>query len=963
MIHRTTITILFILLCLLLPQIVVALDPHTPMDKYIHHFWTTRDGLPQNTVHAITQDNQGFIWLGTDGGLVRFDGTRFKIFNQDNTPALLSNSITSLVVSQNGTMWIGTYGGGITVYRMGQWQRYPAQGNIPNPFIAAIAGENSNAPWFGTIGAGLFRRLKDSYEILNTQKGLTANVVLSLCLDREGKIWIGTDNGLNGLENGKITVPLKGFTGDTITALCADSRGFLWVGTERGIYRLRLLKDTVNQIFTTAQGLAGDMIHAISEDRDRNIWVATNGGLSRLSFDYTRGTTTGNIKISNFTDTEDLMDNSILSLFQDGQGNLWVGTAAGGLHVLRDGRFSFFTEKDGLSNNYIKTIFEDSAGTLWIGTFGGGLNRKQKNQKKQNAGEPNFKTYRRQDGLSSDQVASITEDKTGNLWIGTTDGLNRFKDERFTVFTTANGLAHNSITSLHVDKTGKLWIGTFGGGVNLFQAGAFLQYGTQNGLPDNYVLCLTNDSYGNLWIGTNRGLTSFDGHLFRSFYGQKSVPTGLVLDIYCDPEGTMWLATGTEGLIRYKDGVFTRFGMGRRFSGSAIYRIVEDNHANLWLSSPAGIFSLSRSRLNAYARHFPMNHSATGADGILDFIKGQYFQEDDGLISAVCIGGSQPAGWKTKNGTIYFPTIKGLAAMNLSKTVFSVKAATPPPTEEAPEQPQGFSYVTITREEPVFIEKIVTDGQSLPLQSDFKLPAGTRSLEFQFIAINYRTPGKTLYKYRLTGYESNWQVSRENRAVYKNIPAGEYEFKVYARNRDGNWSYEGDSYTFSVTDSFWRSFWFYILFAGGVVAAMWVSQRILKRNEREEDAPAEKYKGSSLTPQKSKQLVSALLKVMADEKPHLDAELSLHTLAKRLGITKEDLSQVINEQLGMNFKNFLNLHRIEEAKKRLLDRNENQFVLLKIAFEVGFNSKSAFNAAFKKLTGLSPSEYRKKNQV
>lgn len=948
----------FVLIWLSAGLVVLGLDPHTAMEKYIHLSWTTRDGLPQNTIHAIVQDKQGFLWLGTDGGLVRFDGSVFKTFNQENTPTLINNAIRALAVASDGALWLGTYGGGITVLKKGLMQKYPGQGI--GAFINVLQTEKDNVLWCGTMDAGIMQYRNQPPLILNFKKGLNSNNVLSLCRDNYSRIWIGTDNGLNCWENGKLSeYPfINAFIGEKITALLEDSYGYLWVGTGKGSFRfsLRRLRAVENkntlENYRVGPEPAGKEIRALLEDRHHNIWLATNKGLSRMTL---------NQENNHFTTHVTLGEISLLSLFEDEQGNLWIGSETGGLHVLREGKFTFFTEKDGLATDYIKTIFQDSQGILWIGTRGGGLNEKKIHGKPEEI--KGFKTYTKENGLSSNDVESLTEDKQGNLWVGTTAGLNRFRNGVFEVFTTAQGLSNNTITCLHTPAEDKLWIGTFGGGLNLFQGGKFQVFSRSQGLPDNFVLALTSDLYGNLWIGTNHGVSCFDGQLFRHFSGMPGVPEGMVLDVYCDAEGTIWIATHAEGFIRFRDGVFTRFELGQPFVGSAIFRILEDNHENLWLSSATGILSLSRRRLNAYVRKYPMSIVRGASDGYMAFVRGLYFQEEDGLQTAVCSGGSQPAGWKASDGTLFFPTIQGMAVMNLSKCVFSV-AMPDQENEDVPDnKPAAISYITILREAPVFIEKISVDGQPLKQQGDFKLAAGTQTLEFQFVAINYRTPGKTLYKFRLTGYENNWQVSRENRVVYHHLPAGDYEFKVYARNSDGNWSYEGDSRFFSIADSFFRSLWFYLVLAVALVGAIVVVQQMRKKDLPLENIPEEKYKGSTLTQQRSKQLLNELLKVMAAEKPFLDPELSLQKLGQRLGITKEDLSQVINEQLGMNFKNFLNKHRIEEAKKRLLDPQENQFVLLKIAFDVGFNSKSAFNASFKKVTGLSPSEYRKKYQA
>ena len=934
------IVLLFILL--VRSSTILGLNPNTSLDKYIHHIWTTRDGLPQNTIHSITQDNSGYMWLGTDRGLVRFDGSLFKTFDKTNTPAIKNNSITSLLMTKKGTLWIGTYGGGITSYKNRRFKNYSNKNGLPNHFITALAEDHHENLWIGTTGGGLIRFNGKTFTAFTDAEGLSYNIVTSLFRDSKGILWIGTEKGLNCLKDDKIiSYPENhNLANSSINTIIEDSKGYLRIGTANGLLCIRNrppdLKKGNCTTFTRENGLVDNFISAVKEDKDGSLWIATNGGLNRMR------TADKKIEIHGFTSKDGLSDNALTSLYEDKWGNVWVGTSGGGLNVFKEGEFTFYTIKDGLSSNYIKAIYEDDAGTLWIGTNGGGLNSFKKGK---------FNAYSKKDGLSSNYVDSLCSDSEGNLWIGTTNGLNRFKNRKFDIFTMEDGLPNNSIRSLFRDSKGNLWIGTFGGGLSRYKEGRFHTLDTTEGVPDNFVLALAEDKYGNLWIGTNSGVSCFDGNLFRRFSRGENAPRGMVQDIYCDAEGSVWIAAGDDGLIRWKDGLFTRFKTDEVLSGSVIYRIIEDPRENLWMSSARGIFSVSRRQLNRYADSESKQH----------FINWRHFQEDDGLKTSVCTGGFQPAGWKSKNGMIWFPTIKGIAAVDFGKTIFSVQE--PVGISEMPgDIARGFSYVTVIREEPAIIEKIVADGRPVTLHDPFKLPPGTKKIEFHFIALNYRTPGKTLFKYRLWGYDRKWQKSRKNSAVYQGVPAGRYRFIVFARSSDENWTFEGDSYSFFIRFPFHQTFWFYFLLTLGLVFLVFAVPYLLEIRAKRKRVREEKYRGSTLTDQKSKMYLNRLLKIMAEEKPYLDASLSLQKLAQQMDITKEDLSQVINEQLGRNFKHLINEYRIEEAKRKLEDPRENQFVILKIAFDAGFNSKSVFNASFKKYTGLSPSEYRKKYQ-
>jgi len=607
---------------------------------------------------------------------------------------------------------------------------------------------------------------------------------------------------------------------------------------------------------------------------------------------------------------------------------------------MRDGKFTFFTETDGLSSNHIKAIYSPDNETLWIGTAGGGLNYMKNKQ---------FQVFTEKEGLSSNYIESLCSDRRGNLWIGTPNGLNLMSGHQIKVYTEENGLANNSIKALLNDSQERLWIGTYGGGLNCLEKGVFSTLNRQNGLVDDYVLALEEDLHGNLWIGTNNGISCLGQGLFRYFAGAH-VPQGMVLDIFSDSQDAIWFTSDVQGLIRYKNGTFLPLDTLGPLKGSKIYNILEDDNHDLWFTSNRGIFTAPLKDLNRCLDRGNV------------FINWRGYNEEDGLKTSVCSGGFQPAGWKTADGTIWCPTIKGIAALNQEKPTLTVKK---PIGVKIPAKKEttGFSYVIVSRQQPLIIESVTVDGKVFDPTDYLELPAGVSRVQFHFAAINYVTRENMVYKYYLKGYDHSWTRSRSRKSiVYRDLPPGEYEFKVSAASDDGRWDIEAASCYFSVGTPFFQSFWFYFILTGLLVFLVFGIPEILQNRSKKEEDAREKYKSSTLTNQKSKRLLTKLISIMENEQPFLDPDISLQALAQRMDITKEDLSQVINEQLNKNFKNFINEYRIEAAKKKLMDPKENQFVLLKIAFDVGFNSKSAFNASFKKCTGLSPSDFKKQYQ-
>lgn len=924
---------------------LLALDPNKTIGNYIHHTWTTRDGLPQDTIYCIAQDHQGFIWIGTGKGLARFDGREFKIFNKSNTSAIKNDSITSLFMAGDKTLWIGTYGGGITLYKNNHFFSPPALDTLPNNFIQSITEDKEKNTWIGTMGGGIICFKDNTFSAITTEHGLSGNMVSCVLADKKGKLRIGTANGLNCLDQGDITfyTTADGLLDDNIETIFEDSKGNLWIGTPRGMNIIKnrggdfqegpTQKSRMSSL-TSKDGLSDNVIRCTLEDRHGSIWIAAARGLNRLTL--TRG-------VEQFTSQDGLSDNSLECLYEDRWGNLWIGTSAGGLNVLRDGKFTFFTTRDGLAGDLVKAIYQDNTGALWIGTNGAGLNRYM---------DGKFTLYTEKDGLNSNNIDSIYGDKAGNLWIGTPKGLNCLNKKGFTTFSNKDGLANPAVRAIFCDGNGDLWIGTFGGGLNRFRNGKFETFDRANGLSNNFVLAINEDPEGYLWVGTVKGLNRFKDGRFEVFTMQDGLSGDMIMDIYVDRQGAPWIATNGGGLNRFKDGRFTKFITETGgFSNNVIYRIIEDSRSNFWMSSNEGIFSVSRIALNRYAdgksRSFPIYH----------------FQEEDGLKTSVCSGGFQPAGWKTKNGKIWFPTLKGIAMIDLGRVTFQA-----PELPEAPEKEDkatlvpSVSYIVVVLEQTVLIDKVTVDDAPMDMNNNM-FPANPKKIEFQFKLFNYTAPDRIVFKYRLIGYDDQWRdIGDGNKAVYRNIPSGNYIFRVLGQNASGDWMYRGDSYSFYIATPFFRSFWFYALVTMVLALAALGIPKMLERRAIRLQEEMEKYKSSSLSVKQSEIYLRKLLALMEVEKLFLEPELSLGTLAQRLGCTKENLSQVINEQTGLNFKNFLNKYRVAEAEKKLADPKENQFVLMKIAFDVGFNSKSVFNAAFKKFTGLSPSEYREKVQ-
>jgi ligand-binding sensor domain-containing protein/AraC-like DNA-binding protein len=931
--------ILFFLLVSFFLGRAFALEPNVSVDNYIHRHWGSRDGLPHDIITGIVQDFRGFVWVGTDKGLARFDGSRFKIVNTRNNSELKSNSIQTLFISAVGELWIGTFGGGIVVYdpRSKRYKGYTTQNGLPSRFISSLAGDKKRNIWIGTYGRGVVCYRKRYFQIYGTEQGLSSNMVYSVFSGDSGDVWVGTADGLNLFRNGKFTVftTKNGLRDNRIYSLHEDSYGDLWVGTARGINRLTFKKNAKGkyQIYNNVPyRLGNNYIRAILEDSNNNVWVAASNGLYRYTLKENDEYRVEKIK----TLGSRKLDIPILTLYEDRSCALWMGTEGKGMNQLRNGNFKFYSTSNGLSHGHIKTIYEDDGGATWIGTDGGGLNRLKNGDVRQ---------FTTQNGLSSNTVTAISQDSAGTLWVGTPEGLNRINHSGVVRDTFTADLRKNSVRVLYRDRKGFLWVGLDSGGLWRRDTGDFyIPYTPRSAkmLADKIIFCLAKDISDNLWIGSNEGLFCLKKDRLVPFK-QKSVLAGyMILDIFIEPKGIIWLATN-NGLLYFNSetGNIVSYPRESEFSSASIYRILEDKDRKLWMSSSRGLFVVSKA----------IFHSQTLQLTREEPVKYYHLLERDGLIASVFEGGSQPAGWKAKDGRLWFPSIEGAVVVEPQNTELSRKPLK------------------------LLIDEILVDGNPILFNIDemSTFQPETREIEFRFSTINLDGFEDVRIKYWLsstagTRIPRKSGILKQNRdfIVFRDLPAGRFQLKVTAGNDDQGWNEKPLVFFFSIKYRLQLGETFFIFFVVLLALLFVLYRKLMDRRNKEREVMKvfadSRYKTSAMKQKQLKKYVKQLLVIMAEEKPFLEPDMTVSRLAERLGLPKEHVSQIINQEFYLNFNQFLNKYRVEEAKIRLLDPKERQFVVLKIAHDVGFNSKSTFNSAFKKFTGMSPSEYREKNQ-
>ena len=858
-----------------------ALNPTKSINQYVHKIWQIEDGLPQNSVNTIIQTNSGYIWMGTEDGLVRFDGVNFTVFNQFNTKELTNNDIRILFEDNFNNLWIGTYGGGLILYKNKKFKALTTVHGLSNNMIRAIFMDSDNNLWIGTNGGGLNKYKNGKFTVYKTDKGLSNNIVRAIHQDKNKNIWIGTDKGLNLFKNNKFETSFSKniFFDAAIWSIYEDKKQNLWVGTNGGgLYKLYNEK---HEKFSLEQGLTSNVIRTIFQDSQDNLWLGTDGGGLNIY---------RNNKFIGFSQKDGLSSNMILSVFEDKEKNFWIGTEGGGLNLLRDGKFTAFTKDNGLTEDIISPIYEDSKGNLWIGTWSNGLNILK---------EGKFSSLSIEDGLSNNRVRSILEDKKGNIWIGTRGGgLNRYKDGTFQVYSLEQGLSNSKVFSIIEDDKGVLWIGTYGGGINKFENEKFTNITTNQGLSHNVVTTLLMDSNKNIWAGTfGGGLNKIVKNEIKVLNTENGLSNNKVFALYEDKSKNLWIGTYGGGLNLYKNEIITVFTSEQGLYDNVIYSIMEDSNSNLWFSGNKGIFYVNKNELLSYYSS-KKNVSITSVS----------FSTSDGMKSRECNGSINPASFKTKNGKFWFPTIKGAVVVDPDHV--KTNAVKPP----------------------VHLEKVIVDQKEIEINNNIKFNPEIERMEFHYAGLSYSAPEKVKFKYKLKGFDRDW-VNAESRriAYYTNLSPGKYTFKVIACNNDGLWNKKGASLTFVKMPFFYQTKLFYLLCIAALFGIFYSFYRakIKKAELKQRELELFNKKLNKEVKHQTKELRQAISELKTAQKKMIK-QARLASLGTLISGVSHEIGNPLNSTLGGGKSLIKYINKIKEEISTLNNDDYNNETVSKL---------------------------------
>lgn len=762
---------------------LLALDPAKKPSQYSRTLLTTQDGLPHSSILSLEQTADGYLWLGTEEGLARFDGIRLVVFDKNSVPALKSNTIRCLLTAGNGTLWIGT-ANGLSRMKGGQFATLATAEGFSSDDVSALLEDRLGNLWVGTSGKGLNRLEGRFNQTWTTRDGLPADTITALVEDAHGDIWVGTTSGLARLQNGKLTLPPSktGLANKAIHSLYVDRDGLLWIGTrEHGLYRLDGERQTH---WSTKNGLPGNEIRGILMDRDGSLWVSCYGaGLARLRDN----------RIDRITPGELLPSAKVQQLLEDREGNLWIGTSQSGLIGLKDGKFLNYGPSEGLSAETAWGLLEGRDGSVWIGTDGGGLNRWK---------EGRFYKYRVRDGMADDTVYALLEHSDGSVWAGSRKGMaSEIRDGRIAHYRLP-GLEHSSILSLAEDQDGGVWFGTRDAGITCLARGKYNRFTAADGLASNCIGAMIRSRSGGIWIGTCDGVLSYyrDGKFAHRRIQEPHSPAA-ISTLYEEADGTLWIGTATGTLFRLKQDHLSAFGSSAGFLVPNIWQLVDDGTGNFWIGSNRGIHRIRKQELDDFAEQKSyLLHVAS-------------FGLSDGMRSAECSGSTQSAGIRSRDGRLWFATARGLSVIdpaNIRKNL---------------EMP------------PVNIEQVLLDGDPVHTQPGHRWTTQSAEMEFHYTGTSLTSPEGVRFRFILSGFNRDWiDAGNRRSAYYTNLPSGNYEFQVQACNADGTWNRAGAAFRFTLVPPVYRTSWFYGLCAIAVLLGIWLVYRLrmsclMRRNQ------------------------------------------------------------------------------------------------------------------------------------
>jgi signal transduction histidine kinase/ligand-binding sensor domain-containing protein len=769
-----------------------ALDPSLDVSQYGHTSWKIRDGFIKGQVVSIAQTPDGYLWLGTEFGLLRFDGVRNVPFRPPAGQQLPSTQIFSLLAARDGTLWIGT-AGGLASWKDGRLTRFA---QLDGHYIFKIIEGRDGSVWASglTVTNGKLCAIGNGGVRCHGEDGALGRGAFNVYEDGRGNLWAGVKDGLWRWSPGPPQFyPLAG-EADGIQGLGEDDDGTLLVGWRGGVQRFVEGKTEPYPLPSSAGQFRAKRL---LRDRDGGLWIGTQGrGLVHVH----RGRT------DLFTSADGLSGDHIYHLFEDREGNIWVATI-NGLDRFREFAVATLTVKQGLSNSVVGAVAADGDGGVWLATPAG-LNRWNGGQMtayRERAARP--ATGVREvvgSGVPDDVLLSLLQDDRGRVWVSTLRGVGYLEDDRFIL---VGGVPDGNLTSIVQDGAGTLWFANERRGLYQLPRGGEVRHTpwTALGHRDHASATAADSSRGGLWLGFHLGGVAYfaDDQVRASYAAADGLGEGRVNHLRLDREGVLW-AAADGGLSRLKDGRVATLNGRNGLPCDTTHWSMEDDARTLWLYTACGLVRVARPELDAWVA------SVDRGEGAKQAIRVTVFDSSDGV--RILAGGSHnsPQVAKTSDGRLWFLPLDGVSVFDPNRLPYN---RLPPP---------------------VHVEQLVADRTTYEATSGeggrVRLPPLIRDLEIDYTALSLAAPEKVLFRYKLEGRDADWQEAGNRRqAFYNDLPPGDYRFRVMACNNSGVWNEAGTFLDFSVAAAYYQTAWFRVLFVAGFLLLLGALYRLRLR--------------------------------------------------------------------------------------------------------------------------------------
>jgi ligand-binding sensor domain-containing protein/signal transduction histidine kinase len=754
---------------------IFALDPNRTLSQYLRRSWGNEKGLP-DSVSGIAQTADGYLWIGTDKGLLRFDGLNFRRFEQAAPSAFPIGPVRKLLSDENGNLWILLGTTKLLRYHDGRFDL--SKGEAESGITAAARGA-AGTVLFSSVALGTLTYSADRFVtvspalVLGGSAGLRGNdvpddrstrlswstgltphrfaapnaAVTSIAQSSDSKIWLGTeDGGLFYLNQGKIYA-VEGLASARINCLLPTGSSQLWIGTSRGVMRWDGAGLTQNAVPPSLRNIE---VLSMLRDRDSNVWVGTSKGLLRFNANG----------VSSLAGNGRATGAAVSVVFEDREGNIWAGGSRG-LQRLRDSAFVTYA-LSGQESQSVGPVYADPKDHIWFAPIDGGLRRL-------NAGHTESLKI---GGMTQDIVYSIAG-RGNDLWLGRQKGgLTRLRYDRGAfsskTYTKADGLAQNSVYAVYESRDATLWAGTLSGGLSEFRNGRFTTYNTANGLPSDTVSSIAESADGTMWFGTPNGLAAMSKSGWRTYAAREGLSSPDVNCLLPDSDGVLWVGTGAGLALFADDHIQVPQNVPDSLHGP-VFGVAEDKNGWLWIATASHLLQVNRSRLMRDAlsdtdvREFGVENGLQGTQGVKRFRS--------------VITDSQ--------GQVWISTNRGLSVVNTTRaTVNPVPAL-------------------------VHVEAILADGTPIDLTGHPQIPPAKRRITFRYAGLSLSNPERVRYRYKLEGFDHGWSEPATNlEATYGNLSPGSYQFRVMASNGDGQWDGSGGVVGFNVEPALWQTWWF-----------------------------------------------------------------------------------------------------------------------------------------------------------